>query len=234
MRSTTNVAWVAGPLVLLGYLVGSLPVAYWLGRRRLRRDLGAPAEVVAGHRTAPDAPLGAPGELAAALVQTAATLAVTTLAWHVTVEVAPPAAPSSVAVLSAQAITVWQSVALWTGMAAVVGQVAPIWQRFRGGTGIFPSLGLLLAYAPLVFSAAVAGYLAALALLRMPERAAAGGFAAAVVFEWLAWVYDWRHGWGMIHGPELSLWVTVLCAVLFTAHRLRVHPGERSGPGLAE
>lgn len=233
MRSTTNVAWVAGPLVLLGYLVGSLPVAYWLGRRRLRRRLGDPGDMVAAQQSPDHAPLGGPGELAAALVQTAATLAVTTLAWHATIEVAPPAAPSSIAVLSAQAITVWQSVALWTGMAAVVGHVAPVWQRFRGGTGLFPALGLLLAYAPLVFSAAVAGYLLTLAVLKTPERAAGGGFAAAVVFEWLAWVYDWRHGWGAVHGPELSLWVTVLAAVLFTAHRLRVHPGQRSGPGLA-
>lgn len=233
MRSVTNVAWLAGPLVALGYLVGSLPVAYLLGRRRLHRQLGRPAELDDVRRADDDAdpPLGQPGELTVALIQAGFTLAMATGAWHVITRVAPPATPSSIAVLSAQAITVWQSVALWVGLAVVVGTIAPATNGFRGGTGVVPAMALLLAYAPLVFSGAVAGFFIGMVVWRDIRRAPLLAFPTAVVFEWLAWVYDWRQGWGFVHGPELSLFVTITAALLFTAHRLRVEPGTSTSDG---
>jgi hypothetical protein len=39
--SVTSVSVLSGPLVLLGYLAGSIPFGYLLSRRRLRRQLSS-------------------------------------------------------------------------------------------------------------------------------------------------------------------------------------------------
>lgn len=229
MRTATNVAWLAGPLIVVAYLVASAPIAYAVGRWRMRRALGASPDALDARPADPDAPLGQPGELATALIDAAIALAMATLAWHVILANAPPGSVSSIAVLSAQAVTAWQSVALWVGLAAVVGQIAPVFQRFRGGTGTAPALALTLVYAPVVFSAAVVGWFVHLAISRDIDRALPGALAAAVIGEWLAWIGDIRQGWGMVHGPEVALWVTITAGIMFAAHWSRVVV-PRTGP----
>ena len=215
MRSVTAVGLLSGPLVLLGYLVGSVPVGYVLGRRRLRRDLSrAQPRLLSPARFPGDDPL-------ATAVEVALTLAVATLAWRVTRSVAPggnyrvPEA-SRIAFASTQVLTAWQSVALWTGLAAVVGHVAPVWRRFRGGgSGLAPGLALLLAYAPTLFSAAVLAFFAGLLLTRRPRPAVAVAIPMTVGAAWAAWVTEVPPGWGMVNGPELTLWLSVGAGVLF-------------------
>ena len=38
--------------------------------------------------------------------------------------------------------------------------------------------------------------------------------AVAVTAAWLGWVFAWPTAWGNNHGPEMSLWVTVVSAIL--------------------
>lgn len=209
MRSVTAVGLVSGPLVLLGYLAGSLPVGYLLARRRLRRELR-------GAR-----PLLRSDDTLATVLYAAIAVVAATVAWQVTRSVAPggnyrvPEA-SRIAFASTQVLTAWQSVALWTGLAAVVGHVAPVWQRFRGGgSGLAPSLALLLVYAPTLFSAAVLTFLAGLMLTRRPRTAVVLALPMTVAAAWAAWLTEVPAGWGMVNGPELNLWLAVTGAVLF-------------------
>lgn len=215
MRSVTAVGLVSGPLLVLGYLVGSVPVTYLLGRRRLRRDLGR------AHPRLLSSTTGVPGDPVAATLDVALALAVATVAWRVTRAVAPggnyrvPEA-SRIAFASTQVLTAWQSVALWTGLAAVVGHVAPVWRRFRGGgSGLVPSLALLLAFAPTMFSAAVLAFFAGLLVTHRPRDAVGMALPMTVAAGWAAWVTEVPAGWGVVNGPELTLWLTVMAGVLF-------------------
>jgi glycerol-3-phosphate acyltransferase PlsY len=230
VRSVTAVGLVSGPLILLGYAVGSLPVAYLLARRRLRSQLrGAP--IRADGQTNDGAVVAA--------THAALALAVATLAWHVTVRVAPggnyrvPEA-SRIAFASTQVLTAWQSVALWTGLAAVVGHVAPVWGRFRsGGSGLVPALALLLAYAPSLFTASVLAFFAGLVLTRSPRPAVAVALAMTVGAAWAAWLTEVPSGWGVVNGPEVTLWAAVLGGVLFARWQrgdVPAPPGGPSGP----
>jgi glycerol-3-phosphate acyltransferase PlsY len=192
----TNADWagyVAGPLVVLGYLAGTLPQT-WV-RRRLDRP-------VADH----------PRWLEAAGAAAAAGVAVlaATVAWDVGKETAPPGQISAVATYSNQAIGAWASMALWTGAGAVVGSVAPVWDRFRGGSGVVPAAALAALYAPV---ALVAGGAAAV-VAGGRRRALAAALVAAVAGVWLAWVTDTQLVWGVTNGPELGLWTVALAGVL--------------------
>ncbi len=212
----TTVALVSGPLVLLGYLIGSIPLTFLVRRARMRRALDAGAVDTPGRPP----PVGREGEAALVAGEAALALVAATLAWEAVEGVAPAAgaglaAASRIAFLSSQVLLVWQSVALWAGFAAVVGHVAPPWSRFRGGTGIPPALALALAYAPTVFAAGVAGFLGGLWLSAGHRRTALlAGLTVALGWSWLAWVGDWNPGWGVASGPELSLWTAMAALVL--------------------
>ncbi|MBA2625666.1 MAG: hypothetical protein H0U89_08690, partial [Acidimicrobiia bacterium] len=65
-RSTTSVGAVAGPLALVGYLLGSVPFAYLLSRRRLRRQLDDPDGGLARTVRPTGDPLDVPGVVGAA------------------------------------------------------------------------------------------------------------------------------------------------------------------------
>jgi acyl phosphate:glycerol-3-phosphate acyltransferase len=204
-RSATAVGVVAGPAALLGYLVGAIPYRSLLGRRR-RSDDPALAATAAG----------------------LATLLVATVAWDVA-EAATPGAQytSAVGAFSDQAVGAWVSVALWTGAAAVVGHLAPVWRRFRGGDGVAPAVALAFAYAPVVFAVTAGAFLAATAVTGRPRLALLTCLPPAVTFAYVAWIADLPAGWGVTHGPELSLWVAVVAGVLAAGN------WDRRGEGLS-
>lgn len=194
MRHINTVAVLAGPLVLLGYLTTS--TLQWLMARRPQPRL--PGDAFAHG-------------VAAVMVATLASLTIQSLG--------PGSAISRVALMSAQALTAWQSVALWVGLAAVLGHMAPIWLRFEGGSGLPPAFALALAYAPTVFVATVAAFFGALAITRTPRDALPPALFAAITFAWLAWVLQWNGAWGVSTGPELSLMTTLVGTALFARWR---------------
>lgn len=225
-RHATTVGLLAGPLVVVGYLAGSVPFAYLLSRRRLRRQLDDPGLA----RLSPAGPGAGAGygvrqAAGGGVLAAAATLAATTLAWELTSSATPGAGNfSAVAVFSNQVIGAWVSVALWTGMAAVVGHVAPAWTGFRGGSGLPPAIALLVVYTPLVLLAGAGAFLVAYGVRRRPRSSVLLSLPVMVVFAYVAWLADLQAGWGVINGPEVTLWTTALAGILF-ARNLRASWG---------
>ena len=123
---------------------------------------------------------------------------------------------------SNQALGAWVSVALWTGAAAVAGHLAPAWRGFRGGDGVAPAAILAFAHAPVVFAVAAGAFLAATAATGRPRLGLVVCLAPAVAFAYGAWILDLPAGWGVTHGPELTLWVAVVAAALLAGNWRRV------------
>ena len=206
----------SGPLVILGYLIGSIPFALLWRRIRLRRALDSGAGAPTSERQ-----VGREGETVVVILEGLSALLAAHIAWQVISWTAPGGGTpnpfdnaSRIAVFSAQALTAWQSVALWAGFAAVLGHVAPVWTRFRGGTGIPPVMVLTAVYLPTVFGSGVAGFFLSLFATKNRRLAIVVAVPVALGFEWFAWINDWNPGWGMRSGPEPSLWVMMTGLVL--------------------
>jgi glycerol-3-phosphate acyltransferase PlsY len=129
--------------VAVGYLVGSIPFAFLLARRRgvdLRRagsgNVGA-ANVL---RTS-----GVPHAIAAMCLD---------------------AAKGAVAVLVAQRLTNGPATPVAAGMAAVIGHIYPPWLRFRGGKGVATAAGVFLVLAPVAVAIASAVFALAVSVTR--------------------------------------------------------------------
>ena len=221
-RNATAVGVLAGPLVLAGYLAGSVPFAYLLSRRRLRRQLDEPGLTrLSSSDGDPGAGSGLRRIAWAVALPAVATLAATTLAWHLTLAATPGGNTfSAVGIFSNQAVGAWVSVALWTGMAAVVGHSAPVWNRFRGGSGLPPAVALGATYVPMLLLVAAGAYLAVFGATRSPRTALLSSLPVVVVAAYVTWLADLQAGWGVTNGPEVTLWATVMAAALF-ARNLR-------------
>jgi glycerol-3-phosphate acyltransferase PlsY len=113
-------------LVVLGYLVGSIPFAFLLARRARGVDLrfAGSGNVGASNvfRTS-----GKSAGVAAAILDVA---------------------KGSLVVLFAHRLGGDATVGTMTGVAAVVGHVYPIWLRFRGGKGVATACGVFAVLAP--------------------------------------------------------------------------------------
>lgn len=226
-RSATWVGIVAGPLAIVGYLVGSIPFGYLLSRRRLRRQLDDPRMPRARPGPAPGDPLDAPGTFAAAALSGLAALLVATVAWDLALAATPGSATfGAIGIFSNQALGAWVSVALWTGAAAVVGHLAPPWSAFRGGSGMPPAVALFFVHAPLSFAVGAGTFLAAYALSRRPAASFLAALPVVLSFTYLAWIADLQGGWGVTNGPELTLWVAALTAALFARNLRTPEPPE--------
>ncbi len=222
--SVDSVSILSGPVVLAGYLVGSVPFGYLLSRRRLRRQLASEGPLPASRTSLQ--PLDSPGVIGAGALAAIATLVVTTVAWDIALAAAPRGNIGAIGTFSNQAVGAWVSVALWTGMAAVVGNVAPVWSGFRGSSGVPSAVALLVTHAPVVFVAAVASGVLGYLVTRSFRLALLASVPVAGSAAYLAWIADIQTQWGVTNGPELTLWVAVLGGVL-VARNLRPAPGER-------
>ncbi len=192
MRSLSTVALLAGPIVLVGYVVGAL-VAHWL----TRDDEAAlrPADLV---------------------LEAFVALALSTAAWWTIQEVSPGSGFSRIGYFSNQVLSAWQSVALWSGFAVVVGICAPIFRRFAGGPGLAPAAALLAVHFPWFLFAAVAAGALGLGATRSPRLAQGAAIAVLLPAAWLGWVLEWQPAWGLPAGPEATVWVMALSIVLGT------------------
>lgn len=188
MRSVSAVAVFSGPMVLIGYLVGSL-TATWLGAG----DDDQPSD---------------------AFVEAFVVLASATAAWWTIQELSPGSRFSRIGYLSNQVLSVWHSVALWTGLAVVAGICAPVFRRFAGGTGMAPAGALLLVHFPwFLFSTGAAG-LVTFGVTRDVRSARVAAIAVLLPTAWLGWVLEWLPAWGLPTGPEPTVWAMTLTLVL--------------------
>ncbi|MFT7599973.1 MAG: glycerol-3-phosphate acyltransferase PlsY [Acidimicrobiales bacterium] len=124
---------------------------------------------------------------------------------------------SAVGFLSPKALTVWESLALWAGLAIVIGLIIPFRSGFRrGSTGLAPGAALLLLNTPLTFFLTMFAWFAAQTVMSR-RSAVLTALGAAATVEWaLSFIPQTvvATGWGVIHGPESTLWVTALAGVL--------------------
>lgn len=199
MRSVTWITFYAGVLIGASYLAGSL-VRTWAARR---------VEVNAEDR--PD-PWAVMSEIAVTVA--CAWIAYTFIDW-----LAPGGtvfrSSSAVGFLSPKTLTVWESIALWSGLGAIVGSVAPITSRFRSGSmGVSGAAGLLALYSPLIFLIALGTWFIGIGVLRSVRLTLPVVYVTVAVSEWILSMTRVRVAWGLIHGPESTIWMAVLAGVL--------------------
>jgi glycerol-3-phosphate acyltransferase PlsY len=140
--------------VLAAYLMGSIPFAQLLSRRRgidLRR-------VGSGN-------VGASNVLRTLGVRPAV------------VAVMLDAVKGTVAVLVAQRLTNGVAAPVMAGLASMIGHVYPVWLRFRGGKGVATAAGAFAVLTPVAVAAAVGVFLLTVALTRFIS---VGSMAAAL------------------------------------------------------
>ena len=129
--------------VALGYLIGSVPFAHLLSRRRgidLRR-------VGSGN-------IGASNVLRTSGVRPAV------------VAMCLDAAKGAVAVLVANRLTPGATVPVAAGVASVLGHVYPVWLRFGGGKGVATAAGVFAVVAPYALATACGVFVIAVWITR--------------------------------------------------------------------
>jgi acyl phosphate:glycerol-3-phosphate acyltransferase len=129
--------------VALAYLVGSIPFAFLLSRRR-GVDLRA---VGSGN-------IGASNVLRTSGVR-AAVLAMVL-----------DGVKGAAAVMLAQRLTAGPAVAVAAGLASVLGHIYPVWLRFRGGKGVATAAGVFAVLTPLSLGVASGVFLIAVWVTR--------------------------------------------------------------------
>jgi glycerol-3-phosphate acyltransferase PlsY len=129
--------------ITLGYLIGSVPFAHLLSRRRgidLRR-------VGSGN-------VGASNVLRTLGVRPAV------------VAMCLDAVKGAVAVLVAQRLTLGPATPMVAGVASVVGHVYPVWLRFRGGKGVATAAGVFAVVSPIALAIACAVFVVSVWITR--------------------------------------------------------------------
>jgi glycerol-3-phosphate acyltransferase PlsY len=126
-----------------GYLLGSIPFAFLLARRRgidLRQ-------------------VGSGNVGAANVLRTSGVM-------HAIAAMCLDAAKGAVAVLIAQRLSDGPATPVAAGMASVIGHIYPIWLRFRGGKGVATAAGVFLVLAPMAVAIASAVFALAVSVTR--------------------------------------------------------------------
>lgn len=144
--------------ITLGYLIGSVPFAQLLARRRgidLRR-------VGSGN-------VGASNVLRTSGVRPAV------LAMCLDV------IKGAVAVLLAERLFTGSTTMVAAGVASVVGHVYPVWLKFRGGKGVATAAGVFTVVSPLAMAVACAVFVASVWITRYISVGSLSGTVALVV-----------------------------------------------------
>jgi glycerol-3-phosphate acyltransferase PlsY len=140
--------------VAVGYLVGSVPFAFLLSRRR-----GIDLRLVGSGN------VGATNVLRTSGVSTAV------------LAMCLDAVKGSVAVLVAQRVAMGQAAPMAAGLASVIGHLYPVWLRFRGGKGVATAAGVFGVLTPVALGIAGAVFVVAVWVTRYIS---VGSMAAAV------------------------------------------------------
>ena len=108
-------------IIILSYLLGSIPTSYIIGRLTAGRDIRSMGDENAGAANA-YREFGPKAGIAVGVID---------------------AVKGSAVILIAQAVNVPQAIVLFAGLAAVIGHNWPIFLGFRGGRGVSTTLGIL-------------------------------------------------------------------------------------------
>jgi glycerol-3-phosphate acyltransferase PlsY len=130
-------------VVTLAYLVGSVPFAFLLSRRR-GIDL----------RNVGSGNVGATNVLRTSGVRTAV------------IAMSLDAIKGAIAVVVAQRVTGGIGAPMAAGLASVVGHIYPVWLRFRGGKGVATAAGVFAVLTPMALGIAGAAFVLAVWITR--------------------------------------------------------------------
>jgi glycerol-3-phosphate acyltransferase PlsY len=157
-------------IVMAAYLLGSIPTGYLLVRLFLHRDIRSSGSGNIGATNV----LRSGGKRLGALTFVLDVLKGCSAVWlgGFLGALLLPGVPSR----TAQAIAV---------VAAVLGNIFPVWLKFRGGKGVSTGFGVFLAAAPWAALAAISVFSVILALSRYVSLASILGAASFPVFAWL-------------------------------------------------
>lgn len=170
---------LAAALVLASYLMGSIPTAWLLTRRRLGADIRQLGDGNIGAENAARI-LGRRTGIIVAAIDVGKGLAAVLLTRLLTAAMLDGDAAGSF--LSIPALTgIPLLLSLLAGIAAVLGHCWPVWLRGRGGRGAATAAGALLALIPCAALPAAAPALAVLYFTRNSTRCLAAFFIEAVV-----------------------------------------------------
>jgi glycerol-3-phosphate acyltransferase PlsY len=109
-------------IIIIGYIIGSFPTSYVLGRATAANDIRRLGDENAGAANA-YRELGARAGVIVGIID---------------------AAKGSAVILLAQAVNLSQPIVLFAGIAAVAGHNWPVFLGFRGGRGVSTTLGILM------------------------------------------------------------------------------------------
>lgn len=108
-------------IIVLSYLLGSLPTSYIIGRFAIKRDIRSMGDENAGAANA-FREMGSKAGIIVGVID---------------------AAKGSAVILIAQAVSMSQPIVLLAGLSAVIGHNWPVFLGFRGGRGVSTTLGIL-------------------------------------------------------------------------------------------
>lgn len=148
--------------ILLGYLVGSVPFAFLLARRR-----------------GIDVRFAGSGNVGAANVLR------TTGPWRGVIVMALDMAKGAAAVALAHVLAGGTTLIALTGAAAIVGHIYPVWLKFHGGKGVAVAAGVFTILAPVAAGAAALLFLLIAWITRYISLAS---MAATVALPPAAWI----------------------------------------------
>lgn len=178
---------------LIGYLIGSIPTAGYLGR------LGGVDLRSEGS--------GNPG---------AANALRTSGVWLAAAVLAVEAAKGYGAVMAGDWLA-GDAAAIGGGLGAVAGNVYNVWYRLRGGKGLGISFGVLAGLWPAVLLPVVVVMLLGIRISRSSGVASLGAMASLIVLAALWWAYGWATG-GVHPTAQLIVLALGISAIIFHKH----------------
>jgi acyl phosphate:glycerol-3-phosphate acyltransferase len=149
-------------VVLLAYLIGSIPFALILSRRWSVADL----------RLVGSGNVGAANVMRASGVKAGVLVALLDMS------------KGAAGVLIAQQVRADAVAPALAGLAAIVGHIYPIWIRFRGGKGVATACGVFVVLAPLAVPPALALFLA---IVWLTKYISLGSIVASIALPPLAY-----------------------------------------------
>lgn len=195
-------------ILLLSYLVGSIPASVWIGKLLYRIDLRQHGSGNAGATNAFRV-LGWKAGLLASLVDVGKGL----LAAGIIATIRLDDLPSGLEFWHIETF-----VRLLAGLAAVVGHMFPIWAKFRGGKGVNTSAGVLFALTPITMFITLGVF----ALVLLSSRyVSLASIAAAVAFPSAIAIRKYIFGVDRLD-PSLLVIGVVLALCIIAAHHANI------------
>ncbi len=197
-------------ILVLSYLVGSIPGSLWAGKLLHGIDLRKHGSGNAGATNAFRVLGWKAGTVATVVDLGKGLLAAGVVPFLVGVSTIPPLG-----------FSVWETqtvVCLLAGIVAVIGHMFPLWARFRGGKGVNTSAGVLFALTPITTLITIGIFILVLVAFRYVSLAS---ITAAVAFPSAVAIRRYLFGIDALD-PSLLIFGALLAAGVIFAHRANI------------